>query len=365
MITSSDSSVASHTHSSAGTAAVCLPCSPTPVICSYGRKTFSPRGRQRSCVSDASQNNRSGDASEYSLVCPHWHSSHPMTVIRLVPHLPLCCFGPGGSYIVDWQVKKMDLRDPHARLSAHMFWGSLLWRIFGGLLGDMKLWLLTSHPRRAFRADACPAALDPCKACGHEAFWPHWFVSGQQPPQIRANPDRRRPRRRSRRTANRRTGRIPSRGSSGDLSFPLLATFKPVLLRFRSRYQFSQSPAGRLIARLTAESRNPAESPGLFAPAQARADAPLVEEAPTSSISAQTMEASHDPNPQAAQNPHRDPRLSHSQRLLADDAGTGRSARRLKSNHLRAHRGPGKEGPHSPCPEQGSLFGGLADGAAA
>src|SRR3954469_15280006 len=33
-----------------------------------------------------------------------------------LPPLPLCSFGPGGNYIVDWQVKKNDLGDPRRAL---------------------------------------------------------------------------------------------------------------------------------------------------------------------------------------------------------------------------------------------------------
>ena len=34
----------------------------------------------------------------------------------IAARLPLCSFGPGGGYIVDWQVRKVDLADYRARL---------------------------------------------------------------------------------------------------------------------------------------------------------------------------------------------------------------------------------------------------------
>ena len=89
----------------------------------------------------------------------------PSTLTPLPLQLPLCSFGPGGSYIVDWQVHTDDLFD-RRRLFPPRTLGSIVGRVTGAIFWDLKEWLIASHPRRAFRADHCPAAIDTCGACG-------------------------------------------------------------------------------------------------------------------------------------------------------------------------------------------------------
>src|ERR1035437_6574040 len=74
--------------------------------------------------------------------------------------LPLCSFGPGGAYVVDWQVLGNDVAierrvfPPRTLISA-------LHRVTNFLAGDIKGWLIATHPGRQHRADSCPAALEP------------------------------------------------------------------------------------------------------------------------------------------------------------------------------------------------------------
>ena len=90
--------------------------------------------------------------------------------------LPLCSFGPGGGYVVDWQVRRPDLADPRRAFPPRTV-GSILRRVTGWMLWDLKGWLIATHPSRTYRADSHPAALDPCGACGHSDSWPEWFVA--------------------------------------------------------------------------------------------------------------------------------------------------------------------------------------------
>src|SRR4051812_28025667 len=111
----------------------------------------------------------------------------PSNATPQLPELPLCSFGPGGSYIVDWQVNTADLAR-HPRLYPPRTLGSIVGRVTGALLWDLKEWLIASHPRRAFRVDHCAAALDPCGACGVSSLWPRWFAAGRQAPPLIFDP---------------------------------------------------------------------------------------------------------------------------------------------------------------------------------
>ena len=92
-------------------------------------------------------------------------------------HLPLCSFGPGGAYIVDWEIRHNDLADPR-RIFPPRTLGSVVRRLAGWMLWDLQQWLIATHPGRKFRADSHPAALEPCDACGHQSLWPRWFTLG-------------------------------------------------------------------------------------------------------------------------------------------------------------------------------------------
>ena len=90
--------------------------------------------------------------------------------------LPLCSFGPGGSYVVDWEV------DGGAVVSTQGYpartLGSAVHRVAGRLLSDLAGWLIARHPARQYRLDSCPDSLDPCVACGYSDRWPLWFAAG-------------------------------------------------------------------------------------------------------------------------------------------------------------------------------------------
>jgi hypothetical protein len=295
--------------------------------------------------------------------------------------LPLCSFGPGGGYTVDWQVRKPDLADPR-RAHPPRTVGSILRRVTGWMLWDLKGWLIATHPSRTYRADSHPAALDPCGACGHSDSWPEWFVEGKNSPPAAAAlvaADRLLAEQTSANEANseRAPGpqtapQAPPVAAEGDKHEDEPANY-PFPFNFEGSSElepvqkFKESPAGRLIARLTADPRDPGTIRLFHDDDLVPSGEPLPQRggASVAPASALNMESPHDPHSQTAQDPRLDSQLSRPQRLLANHAGAGRSTRRLKGNDLRTRRGPGKEKSHPPCPEQGSLFGGLADGEAA
>jgi len=225
-----------------------------------------------------------------------------------VPQLPLCSFGPGGVYVVDWQVLTSDISDARWNHPPRTI-GSIVRRVAGWILWDLKGWLVAIHPNRAFRADWKPETLKSCPTCGHSATWLHWFAQDQLVQEVTADDE------------TPETYRFPTNNRELELV-----------------RNFNQSPAGQLVAMLQADN-----TLNLFG----------------------EKEKTYDTNAKAVSHSDRDSGLSGSQRVFADDAGVGGPARRLKGNNLRARRGARKETVARACPEQGSLFGGLADGAAA
>lgn len=286
------------------------------------------------------------------------------------PTLPLCSFGPGGSYVVDWQVLTDDIQ-----ISGRVFpprtLASLVRRFSIWILWDLKGWLIADHPRRAYRIDSNPAALDPCPTCGITDAWPRWFVAGK----ASVNADIARVYDASSTGAAALTESV-KKVSSNAISVPHLEDSADDQMVFpfpRSAdlemvQNLSRSSAGALLARLAAASRQRSDSHRDAGGATESSTRPTPAEAEAATLAHHTglnTECSHDPNSQAAQDPRVDPGFSSPQRLFADHAGTRGSTRRVKGNHLRAHRGARTKGPYPAGPEQGSLFGDLADDQAA
>lgn len=328
-----------------------------------------------------------------------------------IEYVPLCSFGPGGAFTVDWEVRPEDVADPR-RLYPPRTLGSAIRRVAGRVLWDLKGWLVANHPSRKFRIDYRPAALEPCAACGWAALWPQWFVHGHLGPQEMTGAFS------ASLTGGMNTTSAASTVALASPLAPLVVTASedsdemgdvPANYPFPHNFsgsndlepvaEFAKTSAGRLLARLSADPRDPgtlrlfAEDdliPSGIPAAQldAQRDAqrnvhltrplatdedaenPTVEKPGTASADhatpgAESKEQNHDTHPQTTQNPHCDPGLPRAQRLLADNAGTGRSTRSFKGHHLRARRGSGAKGPYTADAQQGSLFGGLADGEAA
>lgn len=250
--------------------------------------------------------------------------------------LPLCSFGPGGSYVVDWQIFGRETRG--ARVYPPRTLGSAVQRVAGQLLGDLAGWLLARHPARQYRMDSCPAALDPCLACGHSNRWPDWFVAGHRavPWELVA------------------VGTGPQVAQALPASVPAPDPQPEVVPAMKSTdlepvHNLRQSPAGQLLLRLT------------------YCDGPSSEDEVIHNDDRKFLntEYSHDPHSQATQNFGGDSRLPGAARLLADDAGNRRPARHLQSNGVRARRGARSQRPAAAEPTQGTLFGSQPEGQAA
>jgi hypothetical protein len=280
--------------------------------------------------------------------------------------IPLCSFGPGGAYIVDWTVEDEDIAG-NVQANHPKTFASLIGRFAGWIARDIKGWLIASHPRRVHRIDSHPESMEPCAACGISSNWSPSLLA--EFVEVKC------------------TGRVSMTGAKGandgaekiavDSSFmpraglprrdarneteledQLVFPF-PKSQDFEMVNDFAASPAGALLMRLAGTSRKSATG------AAALATEDVAAEAVDRNSLALNTEYSNDTHTQAAQNSHRDPGLPRSQRLLADNAGVGRSARRFQSHNLRARRSARTKGAYPSGPEQGSLFGNLADGQAA
>lgn len=84
--------------------------------------------------------------------------------------LPLCSFGPGGDYIVDWYPQNyrptiFDDQPPQPR--------QVMGR-FALLMSELRDWLLGIHPGRQMRSESHPEHLEPCATCGQHDSWSPW-----------------------------------------------------------------------------------------------------------------------------------------------------------------------------------------------
>lgn len=262
--------------------------------------------------------------------------------------LPLCSFGPGGAYVVDWVVREEDL-EMNRRASSPRTIGSLIGRFAGWIARDLKGWLIADHPRRVHRIDWHADSLEPCVVCGTTSSWPRSFVAAftgvKEETTFAATSEAT--------TTAVAGGEMEESGiwesSDDQMVFPF-----PKSQDIEMVENFAASPAGALLMRLAATSRGARQQTGHRDLKQS--------ESPELALN---TEYSHDTDTQATENPHRDSGLPSSQRVLPDNAGARRSTRRFQGHNLRARRSARTKGPYSSGPEQGSLFGNLADGQAA
>ena len=77
------------------------------------------------------------------------HVSIDLSALSSADHLPLCSFGPGGAYIVDWHVLDRD-HQAERRIFPPRTLGWAIRRLAALLGADLKGWLLAVHPGRAY-----------------------------------------------------------------------------------------------------------------------------------------------------------------------------------------------------------------------
>ncbi len=83
--------------------------------------------------------------------------------------IPLCTFGPGGEYVVDWFANRTLKASAPAGTSNNPGL-----KPFEVLSEEIKQLFLGNHPGREFRADAHPHWSAPCLACGQPSQYSPW-----------------------------------------------------------------------------------------------------------------------------------------------------------------------------------------------
>lgn len=91
--------------------------------------------------------------------------------------LPLCSFGPGGSYLVDWYPHRYrpesSQEDDAATNASHDQTGPALTPL--ALLGaEIRDWFRGIHPGRVRRVETHPECFIPCRHCGTVDTWQPW-----------------------------------------------------------------------------------------------------------------------------------------------------------------------------------------------
>ena len=225
---------------------------------------------------------------------------------------PLCTFGPGGEYVVDWFAGQGRQTAPPERekvviIPASAGSGERLeigdcgpndaqTRAIGVkplqlLSEELKRLFLGDHPGRVLRAEAHPHWMAPCVACGQHNQYSPWT------------------------TAHLLTGPKPR---SAIIHLGITA---------------AESHDDSIARPITSDGRSLAEASGqLFS------------------------EMIYESNTQTTQTPAGDRRLASKGGLFTDDAGIGRSTRRVESHHFRARSGAGAKRASGSTEAQGSLF---------
>lgn len=92
--------------------------------------------------------------------------------------LPLCSFGPGGSYLVDWYPNRYrpesSVEEADAPAPASPADSSLALTPLALLGAEIRDWLMGIHPGRIHRHEAHPECFIPCGHCGTVDTWRPW-----------------------------------------------------------------------------------------------------------------------------------------------------------------------------------------------
>ena len=221
--------------------------------------------------------------------------------------VPLCSFGPGGEYVVDWyahRYRPQQLEDQDDSAGEIYSPLKLLFR-------EMRDVFLGIHPGRRYRSEARPDLLEPCPVCRQESQYSPW--AGTMRPAA------------------------AHQAVTGDKSEMAVKFPQPVLATL---------PVPR--ASIGKFSRNAMADSGTKKITQSH-----------------IMENTHDTNAETIGDSYRYPRLSVATGLFADDAGTSRPTRRIQSHRVRARSGSGAKKADTSGAAQGTLFDGTSGSEAA
>ena len=212
--------------------------------------------------------------------------------------VPLCSFGPGGEYVVDWYAHRYrpqqleDQDDSDGEIYSPL---KLLFR-------EMRDVFLGIHPGRRYRSEARPDLFEPCPVCRQESQYSPWARTIRPAAAHRA---------------------VTGDKSKGAATYP-----QPVLATL---------PVP--MANIGKFTRNTMADAGTKKITQSH-----------------IMENTHDTNAETIGDPYRYPRLSVAAGLFADDAGTGRPTRRIQGHRVRARSGSGTKKVDPSGAAQGTLF---------
>ena len=282
------------------------------------------------------------------LVKPGSPWSYPLKKAQL----PLCSFGPGGDYIVDWYPQNYrpvifeDQTPPQPRGMGRL----------ALLMSELRDWLLGIHPGRQIRSDSHPEHLEPCAACGHQDSWSPWLQGLHHA------------------HAAQSIGPIAAVAHSADDEDPAASTTAPPA---DSTYPVASphEPPGAVIPVKPALSvENAVSTPApqcnrnmIGDRAGSTAGHPAAK-AVNESIPFRPrlhLEQQHDTHSQTTGGDDRDPKLPHQAGLFADHAGIGRRTGRVQGDGIRARSGAVRKKAGAEIGAQGPLFDAIARGEAA
>ena len=223
-----------------------------------------------------------------------------LAIDRSLSHMdvPLCSFGPGGEYVVDWYAHRYrpqqleNQEDTKGEIFSPL---KLLFR-------EMRDVFLGIHPGRRYRIESRPDLLEPCPTCRRESQYSPW-INALRP-----------------------------------------AVAPPVAERYTSEkaVAFAQPVLAKLPVPVSATDRTLR---------RAMADAGAGK-----AVKPHIMEKTDDTNAETIGDSYRYPGLPSSAGLFADDAGTRRPARRIQGHRIRTRSGLGAKKADSSGTAQGSLF---------
>ncbi len=245
--------------------------------------------------------------------------------------LPLCSFGPGGDYIVDWypQNYRPTIFEDQPQQDRPVMGR------FALLMSELRDWLLGIHPGRQLRSEVHPEYLEACGVCGQHDSWSPW-------------------------TRGERRAAMADVRAKLPAESPTELPVTSVVADITMAIPYPVSPASPATSPMAGES-------SAMAVMNLRTQ-PVDESSVSESIPFPHhlhLETQHDPHPKTVGGINRHPKLSPEAGLFSDYAGTGRRAGRVQGNGIRARSGSVRKKAGAAVRTQGTLFDALTRGEAA